>query len=147
MARTKQTARKSTAQKVPRKQLAAQMIARRTAPGFKAATKAVEADEKEELGFSQFSLKFDDQKEIEKKAVKAELVRCRNCQAILTVQSKILPSKEYDSLKKEELKEGEGETVADEVNARYLTTKQEVWICEFCCSHNEILNKYRPPKE
>lgn len=32
MARTKQTARKSTAQKVPRKQLAAQKIARKTAP-------------------------------------------------------------------------------------------------------------------
>ncbi len=32
MARTKQTARKSTAQKVPRKQLAAQKIARKSAP-------------------------------------------------------------------------------------------------------------------
>jgi len=32
MARTKQTARKSTAQKVPRKQLVAQKIARKTAP-------------------------------------------------------------------------------------------------------------------
>jgi histone H3 len=32
MARTKQTARKSTAQKVPRKQLIAQKIARKTAP-------------------------------------------------------------------------------------------------------------------
>ena len=32
MARTKQTARKSTAQKVPRKQLAAQKVARKTAP-------------------------------------------------------------------------------------------------------------------
>lgn len=32
MARTKQTARKSTAQKVPRKQFAAQKIARKTAP-------------------------------------------------------------------------------------------------------------------
>ena len=32
MARTKQTARKSTAQKVPRKQLTAQKIARKTAP-------------------------------------------------------------------------------------------------------------------
>ena len=32
MARTKQTARKSAAQKVPRKQLAAQKIARKTAP-------------------------------------------------------------------------------------------------------------------
>lgn len=32
MARTKQTARKSTAQKVPRKQLFAQKIARKTAP-------------------------------------------------------------------------------------------------------------------
>lgn len=32
MARTKQTARKSTAQKVPRKQLVAQKIARKSAP-------------------------------------------------------------------------------------------------------------------
>jgi histone H3 len=32
MARTKQTARKSTAQKVPRKQLVAQKIGRKTAP-------------------------------------------------------------------------------------------------------------------
>ena len=32
MARTKQTARKSTAQKVPRKQLVAQKVARKTAP-------------------------------------------------------------------------------------------------------------------
>lgn len=32
MARTKQTARKSTGQKVPRKQLVAQKIARKTAP-------------------------------------------------------------------------------------------------------------------
>jgi histone H3 len=32
MARTKQTARKSTAQKVPRKQLAAQKVARKSAP-------------------------------------------------------------------------------------------------------------------
>ena len=32
MARTKQTARKSTAQKVPRKQLMAQKIARKSAP-------------------------------------------------------------------------------------------------------------------
>jgi len=32
MARTKQTARKSTAQKVPRKQLTAQKIARKSAP-------------------------------------------------------------------------------------------------------------------
>jgi histone H3 len=32
MARTKQTARKSTAQKVPRRQLVAQKIARKTAP-------------------------------------------------------------------------------------------------------------------
>jgi histone H3 len=32
MARTKQTARKSTAQKVPRKQLAAQKLVRKTAP-------------------------------------------------------------------------------------------------------------------
>ena len=32
MARTKQTARKSTAQKVPRKQLAAQKVARKTVP-------------------------------------------------------------------------------------------------------------------
>lgn len=63
MARTKQTARKSTAQMVPRKQLAAQMIARKTAPKFKAATKAIEADDDDSpLGFSQFSLKFDDQK-------------------------------------------------------------------------------------
>lgn len=35
MARTKQTARKSCAQKVPRKQLAAQKIARKSAPGTK----------------------------------------------------------------------------------------------------------------
>jgi histone H3 len=34
MARTKQTARKSTAQKVPRKQLAAQKIARKSAPSI-----------------------------------------------------------------------------------------------------------------
>lgn len=32
MARTKQTARKTSAQKVPRKQLVAQKIARKTAP-------------------------------------------------------------------------------------------------------------------
>lgn len=32
MARTKQTARKSTAQKVPRKQLVAQKVARKSAP-------------------------------------------------------------------------------------------------------------------
>lgn len=32
MARTKQTARKSTAQKVPRKQLVAQKIAKKSAP-------------------------------------------------------------------------------------------------------------------
>ncbi|MBS1890141.1 MAG: hypothetical protein JST59_02525 [Actinobacteria bacterium] len=32
MARTKQTARKSTAQKVPRKQLASQKVARKTGP-------------------------------------------------------------------------------------------------------------------
>lgn len=62
MARTKQTARKSTAQIVPRAQLIAQKVARKAAP-FKAATSAVEADEEAPIGFSQFSLKFDDQKE------------------------------------------------------------------------------------
>lgn len=96
MARTKQTARKSVAQMVPRKQLAAQMIARKRAPTFKAATKAVEADNDDSpIGFSQFSLKFDDQKEIEKKAVEAKLVRCTNCQAILTSQSTIITWKQY----------------------------------------------------
>lgn len=65
MARTKQTARKSTAQIIPRAQLVAQKIARKSA-GFKVATKAIEADEIDEdapMGFSQFSLKFDDQKQ------------------------------------------------------------------------------------
>lgn len=38
MARTKQTARKSTAQKVPRKQLVAQKIARKSAPMMNATT-------------------------------------------------------------------------------------------------------------
>ena len=46
MARTKQTARKSTASKVPRKQLIAQRIARRCAPGTTAVMrKQIEEEE------------------------------------------------------------------------------------------------------
>lgn len=28
-----------------------------------------------------------------------------------------------------------------------MTTKARVWICEFCCQHNELPNKVTPPKE
>ena len=69
MARTKQTARFSCAQKVPRKQLVAQKIARKSAPlttGVKRPRSASSSSSSSELSHidvarQQFSLKFDNQ--------------------------------------------------------------------------------------
>ena len=57
MARTKQTARKSVAQMVPRRQLVAQKIARKA---VKARNNESDS-EPEDANTQQFSLKFDDQ--------------------------------------------------------------------------------------
>ena len=50
-------------------------------------------EEKDLLDTQQFSVKFDDQAECEKKSVKNEFLRCLDCSAILTTQSKILTNK------------------------------------------------------
>ena len=81
MARTKQTARFSCAQKVPRKQLVAQKIARKSAPATKGKLKrsrsassssssSSESIASVDVARQQFSLKFDNQPECEKKAIK-----------------------------------------------------------------------------
>ena len=97
MARTKQTARFSCAQKVPRKQLVAQKIARKSAPvtggkvkGRRARSASSSSSSSAssvasiDVARQQFSLKFDNQPDCEKKAIKAPRFECKRCKAILS---------------------------------------------------------------
>jgi hypothetical protein len=95
------------------------------------------------LDTQQFSIKFDDQAECEKKAVTSKFLRCGECEAILTGQSKILTKTEYENLKKEDSKKRLEEVASDEVKQKYLVTNKNVWICEFCCHHNEIETNFK----
>lgn len=99
------------------------------------------------LDTQQFSIKFDDQAECEKKAVKGEFKRCGECEVILTAQSKILSQTEYENLKKEDSKKRLEKVTSDEVKQKYLETTKSVWVCEFCCHHNEIEPAFSVEKE
>jgi len=70
--------------------------------------------------------------------VSSEYLRCGECQAILTSQSKILTNSEYEALKREDSKTRLEKVASDEVKQKYLATDKSVWLCEFCCHHNEI---------
>lgn len=105
MARTKQTSRFSCAQKVPRKQLVAQKIARKSAPVIgkaakkkrsRSASSSSSSSEMSQIDVSkqQFSLKFDNQPECEKKAIKAPRFECKNCKAIFSHFSEIEKNEE-----------------------------------------------------
>ena len=138
MARTKQTARKTTVQMVPRAQLIKKMK-KRTLESGRVVEEEVEEELDEIVNTQQFSLKFDDQKKCEEGAVEQPLIACKGCQAYYTIQSEVTLKTEYTAQKKDK-------NLSDIDRQKYLNNHDNVWICEFCLHHNNIPSNYLPPK-
>jgi hypothetical protein len=86
MARTKQTARYSTAMAVPRRQI------RKANPrkGSRSRSPSEESHRSAEINTQQFSVKFDNQKECESKAIPFKVIECPKCGAFLNSLSVII---------------------------------------------------------
>lgn len=82
------------------------------------------------INTKQFTISFEDQKKCEAEARNSPFLRCQNCEAIMTTESKITLPEDYAKLRTA--------PVSDEAEQKYLETSGPVWICEFCMAHNSI---------
>ena len=65
---------------------------------------------------------------------------CSNCEAFLTVQSKLISSEDYEGMKGDE-------SLSKEEKKKFLKKHEKVWICEFCLTHNNVPEDYEPPAQ
>lgn len=50
-------------------------------------------------------------------------------------------------MKAEDSKKRLEKVASDEVKQKYLQTNENVWVCEFCCHHNEVNRAFSIEKE
>lgn len=141
MARTKQTARKTTGAKAPRKQLASKACRMSYAPSQKKekseTSSECEEEEKPEINYNSFVLRFDDQKECEQNHINDPFIKCLSCEGILYNESVCMNYKTF-------LEENKN-NVEDYGKSEDLKEEDSIWICDFCGFLNKIPIEFHAP--
>lgn len=132
MARTKQTARYAVARPVPRRQII-QAAGRANRSKSRSRSPSAESQRSNDINTQQFSVKFDNQKECEAKAIPFIVVECPKCGAYLNSHSVII---EKESRKSRE------RNMSDEEKQIYKAHLGKEWECEFCMSINSLPDNF-----
>lgn len=94
----------------------------------------------------QFSVKFDNQPDCEKKAIKGKLFECNNCKAYLSSSSELQKIEAGEPRAKRRASRDKSE-VSDAKKQELKSQTKSLWECEFCDAKNEVPGDIEVPKE
>ncbi len=93
------------------------------------------------INTEQFSVKFEDQPECERRSVEYRVVECKGCSAFLSSHSQIIEGE----MKVERRRSAQKKEMDDAMKQEVKAGHDRKWNCEYCYTSNDVPDDYVLP--